>query len=395
MVPSTLLRSLREAWEVPRDLLLGRYPPFVTGGPLPRGHVPVFVFHSLEPVSFERKLRHLAENGYVTLSGEEYLAVIRRESLAPQRAVLLTFDDGRRSVSTVGEPILARYGMRGVVFLVPGRMAEKATSAAAEEPDATSGQHADGTRSRPETPDEGLLSWQEVLPLVRTGHLSFQSHTLTHARIHTSAALLGFVTPEMRRGYAAFDLPALRSGGRDLLGEEVPLGSPVFESLPRLAETLRFFEDEAARQRCHDVVAQAGAEPFFRRRGWRRSLLRALRQSPHRGHWESVQERAEAHRRELRESRRLIEERVGQPVELLCFPWHTHGPTARAAARDAGYRVHFCGKLRGTPITLPGGDPERIARVSEDYVELLPGRGRRTLGSVLRVKWARRFSRRA
>jgi hypothetical protein len=254
VVPSTLLRSLREAWEVPRDLLLGRYPPFVTGGPLPRGHVPVFVFHSLEPVSFERKLRHLAENGYVTLSGEEYLAVIRRESLAPQRAVLLTFDDGRRSVSTVGEPILARYGMRGVVFLVPGRMAEKATSAAAEEPDATSGQHADGTRSRPETPDEGLLSWQEVLPLVRTGHLSFQSHTLTHARIHTSAALLGFVTPEMRRGYAAFDLPALRSGGRDLLGEEVPLGSPVFESLPRLAETLRFFEDEAARQRCHDVA---------------------------------------------------------------------------------------------------------------------------------------------
>ena len=45
-------RQAREAFEVPRDLLLGRYPPFVTGGPLPRGHVPVFVFHSLEPESF-------------------------------------------------------------------------------------------------------------------------------------------------------------------------------------------------------------------------------------------------------------------------------------------------------------------------------------------------------
>ena len=36
-------------------LLLRRYPPFVTGGALPAGQIPVFCFHSLEPVSFERK----------------------------------------------------------------------------------------------------------------------------------------------------------------------------------------------------------------------------------------------------------------------------------------------------------------------------------------------------
>ena len=70
-------RSAREAWEVPRDLLRGRYPPFVTGGELPRGDVPVFVFHGAEPDSFSRKLAHLAENGYVTLSAEEYVAVLR------------------------------------------------------------------------------------------------------------------------------------------------------------------------------------------------------------------------------------------------------------------------------------------------------------------------------
>ena len=38
-------RSAREAWEVPRDLLLRRYPPFVTGGDLAPGEIPVFVFH--------------------------------------------------------------------------------------------------------------------------------------------------------------------------------------------------------------------------------------------------------------------------------------------------------------------------------------------------------------
>ena len=49
-------RHIRESWEVPRDIWLKRYPPFVTGGPLPGGDVPVFVFHSLEPHSFGRKL---------------------------------------------------------------------------------------------------------------------------------------------------------------------------------------------------------------------------------------------------------------------------------------------------------------------------------------------------
>jgi len=45
-------RSALEAWEVPRDLLLARYSAFVTGGPLPRGEVPVFVFHGPEPDTF-------------------------------------------------------------------------------------------------------------------------------------------------------------------------------------------------------------------------------------------------------------------------------------------------------------------------------------------------------
>ena len=59
-------------------------------------------------------------------------------------------------------------------------------------------------------------------------------------------------------------------------------------------------------------------------------------------------------------------------------------------ARDTGYRTAFMGKVPGTPITMTGGDPMRIARIGEDDVELLPGRGRADLGQVLRRKWQRR-----
>jgi hypothetical protein len=75
----------------------------------------------------------------------------------------------------------------------------------------------------------------------------------------------------------------------------------------------------------------------------------------------------------------------------LCYPWHTSGPTARRLAAEAGYRTAFCGKVSGVPVTLPGGDLQQIARLGEDYVELLPGSGRATLAEVLRRKWTRRF----
>ena len=91
---------------MPRDILLKRYPSFVTGGPLPPGDVPVFVFHSLEPESFARKLDYLAGNGYLTLSSAEYVEVLAGARPAPDRAVVLTFDDGRGSLWTVGQPLL-------------------------------------------------------------------------------------------------------------------------------------------------------------------------------------------------------------------------------------------------------------------------------------------------
>lgn len=385
MSPSAerLAASVREAWEVPRDLLLGRYPVFVTGGGLPRGDVPVFVFHGAEPVSFARRLEHLSRNGYRTLGIDEYLRVLRGEKPAPERAVVLTFDDGRASVFTVAAPLLRRHGMRAVVFLVPGRVPSHAPRPR-------------GDDGRTEA-DTALMSWQEVEALAREGLFDFESHTLLHARVHSGPELAGFATPSSRQGYAAFDQPLVREGERDLAGAEVPLGTPLLRSVPRTSETPRFFEDEAPRAACTAAVADGGGERFFERPGWEERLRAALRSAargPRRGgRLETRAEQEAAIRRELVDARRLIEERLGRPARHLCYPWHASGPTARRLAAEAGYETAFCGKVAGVPLTRPGGDPLAIARVGEDYLELLPGDGRATLAAVLRRKWARRFGR--
>jgi peptidoglycan/xylan/chitin deacetylase (PgdA/CDA1 family) len=366
-----LLHQAREVWEVPRDILLRRYPPFVTGGPLPRGHVPVFVFHGLEPESFGRKLQYLSDNGYRTLAADEYLEVLAGSVQAPERAVVLTFDDGRASLASVGAPLLRRHGMRGIVFLVPGRTPPRAEPAASA--------------------DTALLSWEEIASLSASGVFDFQSHTLLHARIHVAPQVVGFLAPWMRNGYAAFDVPLVDRGGRDLLAGDVPLGTPLLRSEPRTSESPRFYEDPKARQACIDAVASNGGEAFFRRRGWERELRRLAGGRAWDGRFEAPADQERAIRRELEEAREVIERHTGRPVLHLCYPWHTAGPTARRLAHEGGYRTAFCGKVEGVPITPPGGDPHSIARIGEDYVELLPGRGRADLSSVLRRKWSRRM----
>jgi len=391
---SGLVRHAQEAWEVPRDLLLRRYPPFVTGGPLPRGHVPVFVFHSLEPESFERKLRYLADNGYETLSADEYFQVLVQAGKAPDRAVLLTFDDGRGSLWSVGYPLLKRYRMKGVVFLVPGRTPSRPGPLPPTWDDVREGRvSAPELRAR-ETGEGAFLAWEEVEALARSGVFQFESHTLTHARVHTRPEVVGFLTPALREGYDAMDVPLIDADGRDLFAAEVPLGTPLLRSEPRTAEVLRFREEPGFRRACVEAVAQAGGEAFFRRADWRRELWTLVARQPIAGRFEPPSDRARALRRELADSRQTIEARTGRSVVHLCWPWHVSGPTARRIAVEAGYRTAFWGKVPGTTLTPPGGDPQAVARIGEDYLELLPGRGRARLSTVLRRKWSRRLRRR-
>ena len=389
------LARLTELVEVPRDLLLGRYPPFVSGGPLLDGDVPVFVFHSVEPERFGAQLDHLARNGYAALSMDQYLAHLTGRQTAPRRAVLLTFDDARGSLWSVGAPLLRRHGMRGVAFVVPGRVTSRVgpplpsldatDSATSPRPDVLAREDRDGP----------LLYWEEIDALSKENLFDFESHTYSHSRVHVAPDIVGFVTAERRVGYRAFDLALQREGDRDLLGEEIPLGAPMLRSAPRLSEERRAFENPDARRACADAVCELGGRCYFAKPGWERELLRIARRFPATVGVETLEDRATAVERELVDARLAIEERTGRPVRHLCYPWHTTSPLARSLARSTGHLTAFCGKVRGRTISRPGDDLLSIARLGQDWVELLPGRGRLSLREVLWSKWTRRINGRA
>lgn len=74
---------------------------------------------------FERQMRWLHEQGYRTISLDELADWMDGRAPRPERAVVLTFDDGDESVARLAAPVLRRYGFQGTVFLLTGRTGQQ------------------------------------------------------------------------------------------------------------------------------------------------------------------------------------------------------------------------------------------------------------------------------
>jgi peptidoglycan/xylan/chitin deacetylase (PgdA/CDA1 family) len=92
--------------------------------------IPVLMYHhvsssagplTISPENFESQIRWLARNGYVTLTADEFARFLHGFPM-PRKSVLLTFDDGYLDNYVHAHPILLRYVMNAVMFLVTGRV---------------------------------------------------------------------------------------------------------------------------------------------------------------------------------------------------------------------------------------------------------------------------------
>jgi peptidoglycan/xylan/chitin deacetylase (PgdA/CDA1 family) len=66
---------------------------------------------------FEGQMRYLKENGYRTITAEEFLAFLEYRQSLPKKSVLIAMDDGYRSVYSIAYPILKKYGFTAIFFI--------------------------------------------------------------------------------------------------------------------------------------------------------------------------------------------------------------------------------------------------------------------------------------
>ena len=100
---------------------------------------------------FEKQMNFLSENNYHSLLFDDLSINI------PEKAILITFDDGFRSIYEMAAPIMNKYKMKGNVFLAT-RFVDK---------------------------DSDFLTWEMVRELQETGMFSFGAHTHNHVDIRS------------------------------------------------------------------------------------------------------------------------------------------------------------------------------------------------------------------
>jgi peptidoglycan/xylan/chitin deacetylase (PgdA/CDA1 family) len=156
----------RKNWPEARAAVTGGLPRFVfESRPPPLGsNVPVFCYHVVNPQRFEADLTFLSRNGYVTIDADALLNHLTGRRLAPEGAVVLTFDDGPRNHYEVVFPLLKTYETKGVAFIVP-RFHEEAS------PDLSG-----NSSTLPRQP----LNWSQIREMHDSGAIDFQSHTYEH-----------------------------------------------------------------------------------------------------------------------------------------------------------------------------------------------------------------------
>lgn len=139
---------------------------------LDRGpQVPILMFHDLggarSPIAFPTglfadALRAWAGRGYRAAGLDEVVDSLRRGRSLPDRTIVLTFDDGYRSVYETAFPLIHDLGWSATAYLTVGRGGQR-------RPEDT----------LPSIDGRDMLSWRQIVEMHEHG-IGFGAHSLTH-----------------------------------------------------------------------------------------------------------------------------------------------------------------------------------------------------------------------
>jgi hypothetical protein len=352
------------------DLVTGCYPAFLFGGST-RSVLPVFHFHEVTREGLEPRLQYLVENGYRTVTSDEIARLVIDGTDPGPRVVGLTFDDAWASVWTVVMPLLRQFGLRAIVFAIPGRVHD----AASVRPTITSGvATADG---------DALATWPELRAMHESGVIDIQSHTRSHAMMFSGDTLVGFVDP-MYANEPLLSRPLTTTNGQAQFLEAEALGTPLYPRRSRMSDATRFIADENMADRCRAHVARHGGSRFFERTGWR-SELEVLVSRPG-GRFESEADRLTSIRTELAEGRAMLNDQLRtKTVRHVALPWGIAGEITRQTLRDTGHEMAFAERLLTRRGLHAGDDRYQLTRLNGKFLTCLPGRGRQWFFTAVRT----------
>ena len=350
-----------------KGYLAGEYPCYILKNKQ-TSEIPIFIYHHISLMEFEERLQYLSRNKYNTLTADELELSLNDRTSAPERSVVITFDDGLSDVYEVAFPLLKKYQLKIVVFLLPGWIGKS-----------------------------GVLTWNQVQEMHNSGLVDFQSHSMNHTAIFTSPELFDFYNPKYSNMKPwNFPLPQTEKGEKKFVPNS--WGAPLYKFHSRFSDSKKYFTDKNIRRLCVEHVAKNGNEEFFEQTNWRGELKAIVNdyQKNNSGDnkFESEKEQEQSILEELRLSKRTIEEKLqDKTIRHFAWPWNQVGVLTARLLVKSGYTTSYMGLTKGDIDDSEINDINLnlIRRVTGDFIICLPGEGRQSFWSVMLRKIIRRF----
>ncbi|MEW5766461.1 MAG: polysaccharide deacetylase family protein [bacterium] len=282
---------------------------------------------------FERQIRYLSQRHQI-ISLKEAATCLKGEGGLPPLSVVITFDDGYEDVFTLAYPILQEYGAKATVFINPSYTGPR------------------------------VITWRdELAEIVRRAGLS---------EINQEAAN-----------------PAYPKEVREILTQaKLETFSQRIELLQNLMSLLKRLDDKEAKA----VVNNLSQRIDWRQGNWERSLPVS---------WEQVAEMDTggiefgAHtlthppltridpkqaRYEITASKEEIEQKLGKPVAVFCYPFGDFNEEVKEMVKEAGF-ICACSSVYG--VVDRSSDPYALERIGmESKFDAPAGRFSRAIFAV-------------
>lgn len=375
-----------------KSLVYG-YPKFIYSGNNLQNldGIPVFVYHTIEPASFESQLQFLKRNGYKTLSIQEFHeAITNSKTFTNNKTVLLTIDDARSSVWRFAFPLLKKYHMHATVFVIPG-LTEDDKSSRINLEDYWNDKCKLEEIHNIDIDDHTLCTWQEIKEMYRSGYVDIESHTLFHREIFCSVKITNYITPEtpfLPYNFAGSPYYASNELVKNFSADNF-VGLPLFESAPLMLAGPKLNISPEFIKICKEIFQDAR-----RRNGdWKSSIKNIVKEESNKEKYFSVDSSSkDTVLQDLKMASEIIKNKLDKNAgDHLCLPWTIGNTETIHVLKELGIKSCFWGVLSTKKIIKPGDDPYYIPRVKNDFIFRLAGIGRKNLFSIYNQKVKRRI----
>lgn len=136
--------------------------------------VPILAYHNFDPsvagsmtmstARFEEQLKWIKDNGYTVIPLKDLVAYLQgKKSSLPEKSVVITADDGRKSVYQYMLPLVKKYDVPVTLFVYPSSISNASYA----------------------------MTWDQLRELQKTGLFDVQGHTYWHPNFKQEKKRLG------------------------------------------------------------------------------------------------------------------------------------------------------------------------------------------------------------